>query len=131
MSVLAASHDRYTGRQTARQAYNWIRDYLCSAALADPGCGIAAIFAVAELSFANHLTGTYLILSLGLPILSLISLSLARGLAGRYDAYCIGTGSDGFQKVLNARVNVTTQCRQTGTYQILGTMARASHIGRA
>jgi exopolysaccharide biosynthesis polyprenyl glycosylphosphotransferase len=48
-------------------------------------------------------TGTYLALSVGLPILWLTALWLAGG----YDVRFIGTGSDEFRKVLNAGVSLT------------------------
>ena len=65
-------------RQAARRASGWARDYLRRAALADFGCAILGVFVAAQLRFGNDVTGTYVALSLALPVLW-----LARCLAGR------------------------------------------------
>ena len=91
------------GRLAARRLSSWTRDYLRKAALADFGCAILGVFVAAQLRFGNDVTGTYVALSLALPVLWLAALWLAGG----YDVRFIGTGSDEFRKVLNAGVGLT------------------------
>jgi exopolysaccharide biosynthesis polyprenyl glycosylphosphotransferase len=102
MSGYAVARDHYD-QQTASTASTWARDYLRRAALADFGCAVVGVFAAVQLRFGNHVTATYVALSLALPLLWLAALSLAGG----YDARFIGTGSDEFRKVLNAGVGLT------------------------
>jgi exopolysaccharide biosynthesis polyprenyl glycosylphosphotransferase len=90
-------------RQTSRLAATWTREYLRRAALADLGCATVGVFAAVQLRFGNHVTATYVALSLALPVLWLAAV----GLAGGYDARFIGTGSDEFRKILNAGVGLT------------------------
>jgi exopolysaccharide biosynthesis polyprenyl glycosylphosphotransferase len=72
-------------------------------AVADFGCAIAGVFLGAQVRFGSNVTGTYLALSLALPVLWIITLLLAGG----YDARFIGTGSDEYRKVLSAGVSLT------------------------
>jgi exopolysaccharide biosynthesis polyprenyl glycosylphosphotransferase len=102
MSGFAVARGRYDP-QVARRASGWERYYLRRAALADFGCAILGVFAAAQLRFGNHVTGTYIALSLALPVLWIAALWLAGG----YDVRFIGTGSDEFRKVLNAGVGLT------------------------
>jgi exopolysaccharide biosynthesis polyprenyl glycosylphosphotransferase len=81
----------------------WARDYLRKAALADFGCAVLGVFVAAQLRFDSHVSGTYLILSLTLPMIWLAALWLA----GAYDVRLVGTGSDEYRKVLNAGVGLT------------------------
>ena len=74
------------------------------AAVADLGCAAAGVLAAVELRFGSHVTGTYVVLSLALPVLWLASIWLAGG----YDIRYIGTGSDEFRKVLTAGVSLTS-----------------------
>jgi exopolysaccharide biosynthesis polyprenyl glycosylphosphotransferase len=90
-------------RQTAGSASAWTRDYLRRAVLADLGCAVVGVFAAVQLRFGEHVTGTYVALSVALPGLWLAAV----GLAGGYDIRFIGTGSDEFRKVLNAGVSLT------------------------
>jgi len=90
-------------RQAAAQSSTWTRDYLRKAALADLGCAVVGVFAAVQLRFGNHLTATYVALSLALPLLWVA----AMGLAGGYEARYIGTGSDEYRKVLNVGVSLT------------------------
>ena len=102
MSGFAVARDRYD-RQAIRRASGWARDYLRRAALADLGCAILGVFAAAQIRFGNDVTGTYIALSIGLPVLWLGALWLSGG----YDPRFIGTGSDEYRKVLNAGVGLT------------------------
>ncbi len=90
-------------RQTTGSASAWAKDYLRRAVLADLGCAVVGVFAAVQLRFGEHVTGTYVALSLALPGLWLAAV----GLAGGYDVRFIGTGSDEFRKVLNAGVSLT------------------------
>jgi exopolysaccharide biosynthesis polyprenyl glycosylphosphotransferase len=102
MSDYAVVRDS-VARQTASGASTWAKDYLRRAALADIGCAVVVVFAAVQLRFGGHVTGTYVALSLALPVLWLAAV----GLAGGYDVRFIGTGSDEFRKVLNAGVCLT------------------------
>jgi exopolysaccharide biosynthesis polyprenyl glycosylphosphotransferase len=102
MSGFAVARERPDRQATRRQA-SWARDYLRTAALADFGCAIIGVFMAAQLRFGDEVTGTYVALSLALPVLWLIALWLVGG----YDVRFIGTGSDEFRKVLNGGVGLT------------------------
>jgi exopolysaccharide biosynthesis polyprenyl glycosylphosphotransferase len=90
-------------RASARRLSAWAKDYLLKVAVADFGCAIAGVFLAAQVRFGSNVTGTYLALSLALPVLWIITLLLAGG----YDARFIGTGSDEYRKVLSAGVSLT------------------------
>ena len=102
MSGFAVAGDRYD-RQVVRRVSGWARDYLRKAALADFGCAILGVFVAAQIRFGNDVTGTYLALSLAMPVLWITALWLSGG----YDIRFVGTGSDEFRKVLNAGVGLT------------------------
>ena len=102
MSGFAVARGRYDP-QVARRVSGWERYYLRRAALADFGCAIMGVFAAAQLRFGNEVTGTYIALSLALPVLWIGAVWLAGG----YDVRFIGTGSDEYRKVLNAGVGLT------------------------
>jgi exopolysaccharide biosynthesis polyprenyl glycosylphosphotransferase len=102
MSGFAVTRGRYDP-QVVRSVSGWTRYYLRRAALADFGCAILGVFAAAQLRFGNEVTGTYVALSLALPVLWVGAVWLAGG----YDVRFIGTGSDEFRKVLNAGVGLT------------------------
>jgi len=102
MSGFAVAHER-PDREAARRTASWARDYLRTAALADFGCAILGVFMAAQIRFGDEVTGTYVALSLALPLLWLIAVKLAGG----YDVRYIGTGSDEFRKILNAGVGLT------------------------
>jgi exopolysaccharide biosynthesis polyprenyl glycosylphosphotransferase len=102
MSGFAVARGRYD-RQAIRRISGWARDYLRRAALADLGCAVLGVFAAAQLRFGNDVTGTYIALSLALPVVWVAAIWLAGG----YDVRFIGTGSDEFRKVLNAGVGLT------------------------
>ena len=94
--------DRYD-RRAARSISTWARDYLRRVAVADLACAAGSVFLAVQLRFGNHVTRTYFVLSLVLPVLWLVAV----GIAGGYDVRFIGTGSDEFRKVLNAGVSLT------------------------
>src|SRR5450631_3178695 len=102
MSSSVVTSDSY-GNRTARRPSIWTRDYVRRVAVADLGCAVLGVFAAAQLRFGDNVTPTYLILSLSLPVVWLIALTVA----GAYDVRFIGTGSDEFRKVLNAGVGLT------------------------
>ena len=102
MSGFAVARGRYD-RQAIRRVSGWERDYLRRAALADLGCAILGVFAAAQLRFGNDVSGTYIALSLALPVAWLAAILLAGG----YDVRFIGVGSDEFRKILNAGVGLT------------------------
>ncbi len=102
MSGFAVAQGRYDPR-VARRVAVWEKHYLRRAALADFACAIMGVFAAAQLRFGNGVTGTYLVLSLALPVFWIGAVWLAGG----YDVRFIGTGSDEFRKVLNAGVGLT------------------------
>jgi exopolysaccharide biosynthesis polyprenyl glycosylphosphotransferase len=102
MSGFAVAHER-PDRQAARRTASWERYYLRRAALADFACAIIGVFAAAQLRFGNDVTGTYIALSLALPMLWICALWMTGG----YDVRFIGTGSDEYRKVLNAGVGLT------------------------
>jgi exopolysaccharide biosynthesis polyprenyl glycosylphosphotransferase len=102
MSGFVVSRSRYEP-EVVRRVSVWARHYLRRAALADFGCAIVGVFAAAQLRFGDDVTGTYIALSLALPVLWIGALWMAGG----YDVRFIGTGSDEFRKVLNAGVGLT------------------------
>jgi exopolysaccharide biosynthesis polyprenyl glycosylphosphotransferase len=102
MSSSVVTSDSYGNRTTLRPSI-WTRDYLRRVAVADLGCAVLGVFAAAQLRFGDDVTATYLILSISLPVVWLIALTVA----GAYDVRFIGTGSDEFRKVLNAGVGLT------------------------
>jgi exopolysaccharide biosynthesis polyprenyl glycosylphosphotransferase len=102
MSDYAVVQDS-VAHQTATGASTWPKDYLRRVALADLGCAVVGVFAAVQLRFGEHVTWTYVALSLALPGLWLVAVALAGG----YDDRFIGTGSDEYRKVLNAGVGLT------------------------
>jgi exopolysaccharide biosynthesis polyprenyl glycosylphosphotransferase len=102
MSDFAVVRDS-VARQATSSASTWSKDYLRRAALADLGCVVVGVFVAAQLRFGEHVTGTYVALSLALPGLWLAAVALAGG----YDDRFIGTGSDEYRKILNAGVGLT------------------------
>jgi len=99
---VAARSNRY-GRQAAGRLTTWVKSYLWTAVMADCACASVGAFAAVELRFGKHVTGMYVALSILLPVLWVVSLSLAGG----YDVRFIGIGSDEYRKVLNAGVSLT------------------------
>ncbi len=101
MSGFAVTHEQQS-RQSVRSSSAWAKGYLRKAAVVDLGCGVLGVFAAVQLRFGNHVTVTYVVLSLALPLLWIGSLWIAGG----YDVRFVGTGSDEFRKVLNAGVGL-------------------------
>jgi hypothetical protein len=106
MSGFSVARGRLDPR-VARRVSVWERYYLRKGVLPDFGCAIFGVFAAAQLRFENHVTGTYIVLSLALPVLWIGAVWLAGG----YDARFIGIGSDEYRKVLNAGVGLTVAGR--------------------
>jgi exopolysaccharide biosynthesis polyprenyl glycosylphosphotransferase len=99
---IATERDRYE-RQTVRRQSAWLREYLRTAFFVDLVCAVVGVFVAAQIRFGDDVDGTYLALSLALPVLWVGAVWLADG----YDVRFIGTGSDEFRKVLNAGIGLT------------------------
>lgn len=102
MSSFAVACESYN-RQAVRSLAVWARNYLLKAVIVDLSCATVSSLAAAKLRFDNHVSMTYLILSLALPAMWLVAVRVAGG----YDVRYIGTGSDEFRKLLNAGVAFT------------------------
>ena len=114
MSGYAAVRSLPVG-QTPRRVSTWARYHLRRAALADLGYAVVGVPAAAELRLGDHVTMTYLWLSLAMPLLSLAALWLAGG----YDVRFVGIGSDEFRKVVvvghvRAVASVIVDCKPRG-----------------
>jgi exopolysaccharide biosynthesis polyprenyl glycosylphosphotransferase len=94
-----------TGPRAGQGPAGWTALHLRAVMMADFLCGLAAGLLALELRF--DATGShpvsYLILSLGLPLIWIAFLALAGG----YDKRFVGVGSDEFRRVLNAGVTLT------------------------
>jgi exopolysaccharide biosynthesis polyprenyl glycosylphosphotransferase len=79
---------------------SWTSAYLRIAVLADCGCALAAGLLAFTIRFGthDHAPGSYLALSLSLPLLWPLTVALSGG----YDSRFIGVGSDEFRKIVNA-----------------------------
>src|SRR5258708_34937199 len=79
---------------------SWTARYLFLARVADGCCGLAAGSLAYQIRFddSGHHPGAYIVLSLVLPFVWLLTLVLA----GAYDSRFIGVGTDEFRRVLNA-----------------------------
>jgi exopolysaccharide biosynthesis polyprenyl glycosylphosphotransferase len=99
---IATESERYERQAVKRQSV-WLRDYLRTAFFVDLGCAVVGVFLAAQIRFGDKVDGTYLALSLTLPVLWVAAVWLADG----YDVRFIGTGSDEFRKVLNAGIGLT------------------------
>jgi exopolysaccharide biosynthesis polyprenyl glycosylphosphotransferase len=96
--------DRSAAWQATRSPVSWMTRYLREAAVVDGLCALAAGLLAFGLRFDRaQLHGPYLMLSLSLPVLWLLTVALCGG----YDSRFIGVGSDEFRKVLNAGVGLT------------------------
>ena len=92
-------------RLAAQNSASWTSSYLRQASVADSICALAAGLLAFQLRFDHQtrVSGSYLVLSLGLPLLWVVTMTLAGG----YDSRFIGVGSDEFRRVLNAGVTLT------------------------
>jgi exopolysaccharide biosynthesis polyprenyl glycosylphosphotransferase len=82
----------------------WTRAYLFWVRSADGACAFAAGLVGLEVRFGrSNPPLLYLVFTLALPLLWVMSL----GLAGAYDSRFVGVGSDEFRRVLNAGVSLT------------------------
>jgi exopolysaccharide biosynthesis polyprenyl glycosylphosphotransferase len=95
-SVVVAGEQR-TEWLTSRSV-TWTRTYLRQAAGADFGVAAVSAAGAVLIRFGLHPPVIYVLLTLALPLVWVIAVSLFGG----YDAKFIGTGSDEFRKVLNA-----------------------------
>jgi exopolysaccharide biosynthesis polyprenyl glycosylphosphotransferase len=97
--------DRVVARLAAQSSASWTSSYLRQASVADCICALAAGLLAFQLRFdyQGHISGTYLIVSLSLPLVWMATMALAGG----YDSRFIGVGSDEFRRVLNAGVSLT------------------------
>jgi hypothetical protein len=102
-SPIGNGHHRSREARSAGRPYATSRNYLSRTAAADLGCASIGVFAAIHLRFGSTVTGTYLALSLALPVFWLAAIWLAGG----YDVRFIGTGSDELLKVLSAGVGLT------------------------
>jgi exopolysaccharide biosynthesis polyprenyl glycosylphosphotransferase len=84
---------------------SWTNGYLRQAAAADLLCGLAAGLLAFQVRFnsVSYGAGLYLLLSVLLPVLWILSVRLAGG----YDSRFIGVGTDEFRRVLNAGICLT------------------------
>jgi exopolysaccharide biosynthesis polyprenyl glycosylphosphotransferase len=97
--VVSNSAERLIGRSST-----WKRTYIRHVALADFGAAVVAAVTAAGLRFGSDVTGRYLLLTVVLPPLWMISLRVVGG----YEMRFLGTGSDEFRRVLNAGATLTS-----------------------
>ena len=97
--------DRVIARLATQSSASWTSGYLRQAVAADCICGLAAGLLAFQVRFADAPRGAtpYLLLSLVLPVLWIISVRLAGG----YDSRFIGVGTDEFRRVLNGGICLT------------------------
>ena len=83
-------------REPVRRSAIWavVTDFLCA---------VTGAFAAVQICFGRDITGTYIALSLALPVLWIAGLRLA----GAYDARFIGTGPDEYRKIINTGVRLS------------------------
>lgn len=89
---------------TAEQdSASWTKGYIHRAMVVDCVCALAAALLAFNIRFGDHYhASAYLALSLSLPLLWVICLSLAGG----YDSRFIGVGTDEYRRVLQAGVGL-------------------------
>ena len=92
-------------RLAAQDSASWTNSYLRQASVADFICALAAGLLAFQLrsAYPGHISGAYLAVSLGLPVIWVATMAMAGG----YDSRFIGVGSDEFRRVLNAGVSLT------------------------
>ena len=96
---------RVPAQGPARIPVSWTTGYRRRALVADAGCALAGGLLAFQVRFNAQVSSAwvYLLLSLALPLVWLLSVWLAGG----YDSRFIGVGSDEFRRVLNAGVCLT------------------------
>ena len=92
----------HAGWVTARPRA-WMRTYVRRVAFADFCAGVVAAAAAIGVRFGSHPNNEYLLLSLALPVLWMVTLSIFGG----YERRFLGTGSDEFRRVLNAWLSLS------------------------
>jgi len=99
------SADRAITRLTAQNSASWTNGYLRQTVAVDFICGLAAGLLAFQVRFntVHYGDGLYLLLSLLLPVLWVITVRLSGG----YDSRFIGVGTDEFRRVLNAGISLT------------------------
>ena len=86
------------------QSGAWTHTYVRRVAAADLGVAVVGAVAAVVVRFGTHAPDKYLVLSLALPPLWLVTMRVVGG----YETRFLGTGSDEFRKVLNAGVSLTS-----------------------
>ena len=81
----------------------WTREYIRRAAISDFAVAVICSTVALQVRFAWHLGIEYVLCSVIVPLLWVVTLSLS----GAYNVRCIGTGSEEFRKVLNAGFSLT------------------------
>jgi exopolysaccharide biosynthesis polyprenyl glycosylphosphotransferase len=104
-SRTAVSSQWREAQPAAQHSAYWASLYLRRARLADSACALAAGLLAFKIRFGGpgHAPGAYLALSLSLPLLWPLTVTLSGG----YDSRFIGIGSDEFRKIVNAGVCLT------------------------
>jgi exopolysaccharide biosynthesis polyprenyl glycosylphosphotransferase len=101
-STIVSTTDSHADWLTV-QSVGWTRTYLRKVAAADFAVAAVAAVAAVGLRFGASPTPKYVVLSLSLPLLWMISVRVVGG----YEMRFLGTGSDEFRKVLNAGFSLT------------------------
>jgi exopolysaccharide biosynthesis polyprenyl glycosylphosphotransferase len=81
----------------------WTREYIRRSAISDFAVAVICSTVALQVRFAWHLGVEYVLCSVIVPLLWVVTLSLS----GAYSVRCIGTGSEEFRKVLNAGFGLT------------------------
>jgi exopolysaccharide biosynthesis polyprenyl glycosylphosphotransferase len=100
-SSLTALRDHNT--RLASSPGTWTRVYLRQLVAADFAAAAVGTASAVAVRFGSHPDGKYLVLSLTLPLVWTIAVSLSGG----YERRFLGGGSDEFRRVLNAGVSLT------------------------
>jgi exopolysaccharide biosynthesis polyprenyl glycosylphosphotransferase len=106
VAVKAQQHrDRSAAIFATNGPASWTGRYLLQAGSVDVACALAGGLLAFRVRFDDHGdgSGAYLALSLLLPLVWVVSLTLAGG----YDSRFVGVGSDEFRRVVNAGVGLT------------------------
>ncbi len=85
------------------QSSPWMRNYVRTIAIADFSVAVVAAIVAVEVRFGSHPNNKYLVLTLVLPLLWMVAVSVSGG----YERRFLGTGPEEFRKVLNAGLSLT------------------------